>query len=588
MSEEMTLTHHAMLVIWGQFAQSLGLIEKLNRVPLRQKTVDHRPQTKVLEFLVAILAGCSYLKDISRSAHPIDQDPAVAKAWAQTGWADYSGVSRALTRMSLDEAHQIERALLEVSQPIIDREAMLALEQWGELVYDGDLTGRQVSNTSRTYPNVAFGHMGDDQVGLGYQAGMVSLESPTYGRIWLSSVQHPGNTLSCTQAEALVLAAEARTGLYPRRRVELLRARLESIEQERLLRAEKCRLAQQAVSEAQAALHQVEQDVQAYQQKLAQQEAEYRERGLVERPHSHLSQTRSKVEVYQARSERRQRHLAQVQRKCQQQEGLLAACQQEQQLLQQRLQKFHGQNAAQTLPIRAVFRLDGGFGSFENLALLIEMGYEVYTKTFGDRTTRRLKRWITETSPWTSVGVNAKMLAWKDQPLKNFPYRVDLALECFYAEKEPLYNSLIHFGQDPVTSHVKDWFHRYNHRQVIEAGIKEGKSTFEIRHLKVRSEAGLFLQETFTIFAANFVRWANHWLVEQCPNVPNGWRDTAQPCVKEQVKVAAQTSAWVTSFEQGYLLRFTDFSVFAGKSLHVKKGWAYQLALPFAKSCLFS
>src|SRR5258706_13642511 len=41
---------------------------------------------------------------------------------------------------------------------------------------------------------------------------------PTYGRLWLSVTHHPGDTVSCTQAEALVLAAEARTRLRPRRR----------------------------------------------------------------------------------------------------------------------------------------------------------------------------------------------------------------------------------------------------------------------------------------------------------------------------------------------------------------------------------
>ena len=74
------LTHHAMLVAWGQFAQSIGLIQAVEDVSLHQKTVTHRPQTKILEFFVAILAGLAHLKDLSRSAHPIDQDQAVAKA----------------------------------------------------------------------------------------------------------------------------------------------------------------------------------------------------------------------------------------------------------------------------------------------------------------------------------------------------------------------------------------------------------------------------------------------------------------------------------------------------------------------------
>jgi len=43
-----------------------------------------------------------------------------------------------------------------------------------------------------------------DGVRLGYQAVMVSTHSPSYGRFWLSVEQHPGDTISCTQAEAMV------------------------------------------------------------------------------------------------------------------------------------------------------------------------------------------------------------------------------------------------------------------------------------------------------------------------------------------------------------------------------------------------
>ena len=40
------LTHHAMLVAWGQFAQSIGMIRAMKAVTLHQKTVDHSPQTE--------------------------------------------------------------------------------------------------------------------------------------------------------------------------------------------------------------------------------------------------------------------------------------------------------------------------------------------------------------------------------------------------------------------------------------------------------------------------------------------------------------------------------------------------------------
>ncbi|MCZ7670429.1 MAG: hypothetical protein M5U34_26350 [Chloroflexi bacterium] len=91
----------------------------------------------------------------------------------------------------------------------------------GRLVYDADLTGRPISSTSTSYPDAAFGHMGDT-VSLGYQAALVSLHSPTFGRLWLANHLHPGDTVSMTEVQALVLVAENRTGQRPRRRTELL------------------------------------------------------------------------------------------------------------------------------------------------------------------------------------------------------------------------------------------------------------------------------------------------------------------------------------------------------------------------------
>jgi hypothetical protein len=112
-----SLTHHAMLVAWGQFAQSIGLVEAIESLPLHQKGIRHRPQTKILEFFVAILAGLEHLKDLSRSAHPIDQDQAVATAWHQPAWADYSGVSRSLAALTQEESEQIAAVLDACSGP---------------------------------------------------------------------------------------------------------------------------------------------------------------------------------------------------------------------------------------------------------------------------------------------------------------------------------------------------------------------------------------------------------------------------------------------------------------------------------------
>ncbi len=113
-------TQHAFLVAWGWFAEHLGLIQHLQAVSLKQKPYHHRPQTKVLEFLVAILAGLQHLQEISLAAHPLDKDQAVAQAWGQPAWADYSGVSRTLSGLSWEEVKQIVQGA-RTGQPTLHR-----------------------------------------------------------------------------------------------------------------------------------------------------------------------------------------------------------------------------------------------------------------------------------------------------------------------------------------------------------------------------------------------------------------------------------------------------------------------------------
>jgi len=585
-SEINELTHHAMLVAWGEFAQSIGLIQEIESVPLHQKTVTHRPQTKILEFFIAILAGLEHLKDLSRSAHPIDQDQAVSKAWLQPAWADYSGVSRTLTTLSQEEAEQVAGVLHKITKLILDEEVMKALQVSGRLTYDGDLTGRPVSNSSTTYPNAGYGHM-DDAIRLGYQAAMVSVHSPTYGRLWLSVIPHPGNTASCTQVEAMVLAAEAKTGLRPLRRTDLLRARVQCISQERQDREAQVQVIETELTTVQVQEAETRQQIDQQRALVSELEAEYREKQRLERPYSTLGRARRKLGVLERRQARLAKKASKLEEQRARRQGQLAVCQAQESQLQRRLEQFEADNRANRCPIQADFRLDAGFGVRENVALLIEMGYEVYTKPYADWLTPRLQRWAVGRSDWTRVGKNAEMIAWKAATLRDFPYPLDVALERFWVGDKRKHATLLHFGTDPVTTDLPAWFNRYNARQTIEAGIKEGKGVFEMHHLKVRSAPGLYLQEQFAVFAANFVRWAARWLATQCPQLPPGWQETAQPRVKEQVKVGAHTSAWVHWQEQGCLLKFTDASVFAGRSLELERRWVVQLPLPFAESSCF-
>ncbi len=582
-----TLTHHAMLVAWGQFAQSIGLIREMESVPLHQKKVEHSPQTKILEFLVANLAGLKYLQELSKSAHPIDQDQAVAKAWLQSGWADYSGVSRTLSALDQKEAEQITPVLDRITQPILAEEVMQALQHTGKLVYDGDLTARPVSNTSTTYPGVAYGHMSDG-LQLGYQAALVSLHSPTYGRFWLSAVSHPGDTVSCTQTEALVGSAEAKSGYRPLRRTDLLRLRIQALETEYQERQRQVQESLQTREGFRARLFKTQKQLSEQPKTLAKLEAQYQERQRRERPYSALAKARQRLGMLERRLGCLEKKLAKLEKLLTDYQEQLLLHQAEVQQLQQRLDQLEEENRTNPFPIQAVFRLDAGFGTRQNVAFLIEMGYEVYTKPYCDWLTPRLKREVEQQDTvWTRVGGNAEMVAWQARQLTDFPYPLDIALERFYTGQTQCYGTLLHFGTDPVMADLPGWFHRYNARQIIEAGIKEGKNVFEMHHLKVRSAPAIFLQEQFAVFAANFVRWAARWLTDQCPQLPAGWQNIAQPKVKEQVKVAAHTSAWVSWQDQGCLLMFTDQSLFAGWSLSVKKQWAVQLPLPFSENAHF-
>ncbi len=131
---------------------------------------------------------------------------------------------------------------------------------------------------------------------------------------------------------------------------------------------------------------------------------------------------------------------------------------------------------------------------------------------------------------------------------------------------------------------LEGWFAFYNGRQTIEAGIKEGKNVFQMHHLKVHSAAGLEIQEAFAAFAANFVRWAAVWLQETSFDVPIPF-DRPRIPVKQLVRIAANTSAWVMWQPGGCLLRFTELSAFAGVQLVVPNSVPLRLVLPLFEMC---
>ena len=520
-AESAQLTQHAMLVLWGEYAQQIGLVRAIEQVKLKQKRRDHKPTTKVIEFLLAILAGLPHLQDLSRSAHPLVKDQPVAEAWGQPGWADYSGVSRTLQSLDDEEAAALIAAVNEVGQPFIEQECDQALAV-GRLVYDADLTGRPVSSTSTTYPNTAFGYMGDT-VELGYQAALVSLHSPTYGRLWLATQWHPGDTVSVTQAQALVLAAEARTTHRPRRRTELVAGRLTDAEAAMVIAQQEYDANDEKLSDATEKVRETTLALAHWQRTLYGLEAEYARTGREPTAHCKLAQANRKVHTYAKRVPRVEKAAAVAERRVARGERVLMAARQEVTRLQQHYQQLMAENASNPQPVRALFRLDGGFASAENIAWLIEMGYDVDTKARSTGVRDTLLAAISPETRWQQVGKNASLTAWRKTTADSyFVYPVALALARYQTGDSTRHAVLVHYSDDEhePTLDLDGWFHRYNARQTIEAGIKEGKTVFQMHHLKVRSPQALLIQEHFACFSANFVRFAAHWLTQQQQQVP--------------------------------------------------------------------
>jgi len=484
-----------------------------------------------------------------------------------------------MSSLSEEEVQNLRAGLEGVSRPFLMQEVREVRRKGERIRLDGDLTGIPVSSTSTSYPGASFGHM-NAEVRLGYQAGVVSFASPTYGRLWLSVAHHPGDTVSSTQTENLVMEAERQLGLHPRRRTELLQKRIAALEKTGDPIRERLAKQQAALDKAKKRLTEIQTQRQERQTLMQELEHEYELRARIERPTSKLTQARNRYEASGRRFESQKRKISQIKGRWEKTKARLAIHQAEVGDLQKRLVRFKQENEANPDPPEMEVRLDAGFGTYKNIALLVELGYEIYTKPHSHKVVEYLQRQTDDETVWTRVGANAEMTAWQDFQLKNCAYPFNTALERFYTGKKLRHSALLHFGNDLVTQHLPEWFSHYNARQTIEAGIKEAKQVFYLHRIKVRSEPAIVLQEAFVVFIANFIRWAAYWMQVQAEPAENAL-PIEKMGIKRQVHVGAHVSAQVVRNSEGMLLKFSPHSAFAGKVLALKSGnWSSGRASP--------
>jgi prefoldin subunit 5 len=545
------LTDHALLVLLGKFAQHLGLVRLLEAVPIPQKTRDHRPQTKLIQFLIGILAGLDYLQDFNAGACPLGADTAVLASWGQDAFAHYSGVSRTLAAADATTLQAVVAALQQVSHPFLERDVLHLLRRGQPLVVDIDLTGRPVSPTSTDYVDAAFGWM-DAAVAKGYQAAISSLSGGPQGRVLLNSQRYAGRAKSAECLRAAVVAVEQTLGLRPRRRTALVQAQLTTLHAQVQDTAQRLATVRDQLQELTWQHDMSFQGVTAPSARAVQQ------------------QTRRVQQI--ARTRQQLSTLAQHRDQLQAQQAVL----------QTWLAQLEADNAGGSSRAPIVIRLDAGFATDANLAHLIELGYTVVTKVHSGHTTSRLQRGLDGATVWERVGANAEAVALGAQRIGDGRYALQ-ALQVRYQVPEGLRHTTLLYYDDAPPPAPAAWFAHYNGRQVIEAGIKENKGVFTMRRPLVRSEYGMQIQEQFALFAANLVRWAAEWAREQIADAPPALA-RALTAVKTLVRVVAHSRAWLVETEMGCGLVFDTHSPFAGAVLRISGQVVFQNVMPFFAS----
>jgi hypothetical protein len=586
-SDESNLTQHAMLIVWGHFGRTIGLLERLAKVPIPQKKVVRAPQEKITEFLIGLLSGMEYLTDLSEGPAPLTKDTEVSTAWKLQAMADASGVSRTLQACNDQTVRGLAEVLDAVSQPFIDRAVSDLRQRNAPLVLDADLTGRPVSSTSQAFPGAAFGYM-DGEVRLGYQLAQICLDTSLFGRQWLSAQHHPGNTVSAGCLLSLVQEAERRLGCHPRRRTELVAQRLSACEREIAeLEQQAARQEQRAVAQAERLVRLADQmgAAEAQVQAWETTPASRRQAG----PYSRFNRLKKQITGWRGQMERAQVQMAQARAVATRHRERKQAWLAERIRLQERYERLCQENARQLNPPRCRLRMDAGFATGENLIEVIELGYEVDTKSANDALVQALRNRVTADQEWTKVGKNAEMIGWTNYESNTCPYPLTVGLERFHTPKGVLHAVLIRSQEGPVTAcpDLPAWFHDYNARQTIEAGNKEEKTAFKVQHLMSRSPAGIQIQAMLTVFAANFVRWADEWIrprVEQS----NRRFDGVLSSPKRLVRVAANSLAVVERNDGRLLVRFSALSSFEGVVIRLSGAAGHQLPLPLFTNDHFS
>ena len=569
-------TEHAMLIPWGRFSRYLRMRERIQAVVPPRSHKDATPGGElILEFGLASLSGCEYLEELNLGSHPLVKDQAVQDAWGFQ-FRHYTTVSRFLYELRDLDCEAVEAEMEAMMRPYIRSTVHEVLRYQAFLTLCGDLTGRPVSAYSETYPpDTVFGYMAN-RLRKGHQAALVTLKG-LHHRVHVAAFHHSGDTVSGPCLREMVSETESRLGCRPRRRTELVPQRIAALEAKIAQRQEWCQVQQAAIRQQVERQIRLGNQLQVLREQLVVLVTQYEGKAI--RPHSRLAQAHKQKAIWERQLQSALEQETQARQVLDQHQQYLDTLLVERNELLNWLAQLEVDNATHPNPVRIRWLLDGGFGDASNVMYLIEMGYDVYVIGHGGSTTQSLLKEVPADAMWRQAGVRTQALDVNRQQLGQCPYPVRLTLLCWRANDECQHSTLISFS-DAEELHTADLFPTYHQRQDVEAGIKQGKGTFNFTKLRVRSAAGIRLLGQFALFFwPNFVQWASGWLAAQVQD-DNGCFEQVLQEVRTQVRVAANTSAVVLTNASGQMLEFACHGPFPETRIRLDGPFIYQFPMP--------
>lgn len=569
-------TNHGRLVLDGHFAQRIGLLEAFKEVALPGKTVLHAPAEHLATAFVNILAGHRHLQQISRGETPLRADLALAHAWEQEQFPEVSGVCRQLHAVDWEVAEAVRERLRVAFDPYVALCRGRAQNQGERLVVDWDLTAKEITTDATSEPFATYGHM-EAGLGKGYQW----VEATLRGKgpegedrpVSLGGFLRPGNAHPSDCLERLRLITEASLG-HPRRQPELLASRLAAARLGVQQQEEKVDLLRDRLERCERRLWTAQGHLRAVMKRQPtgqpSQEGPVAEVDSAVQAAAAVQAALRRVEKAQQRLEGAQARLAAAQVRLEEMEQTVAA-------MTARLERLRAENEALDTGEKGATAMelvmDAQFGGSEQVATLIEEGYQLTTKAISPATVstllRRQARGEALFGPWEEVSANAQVSECAEtryaacpHPLRLLGYRKELAASA--SREAKVSHALILTtvpAQERGAAATVDHYHVRG--GTVELVNRLAKSYLGWRGHRLRHAPGLDILGQFVFVGLNFVSWSADTIwVESGPEAGKipGLAALSQ---------MARTPADVLSDEDGVVIQFRPYSGWPGRSLRL-------------------